>query len=80
MSVPFWCVVGARVYALWQITESGETGRLEARFPEGAYIHANAGEAGTVEHVEDDTCTVRFDRTGTATVVDPRHEITRGVK
>ena len=44
-----------------------------AKFPDYDYIHAEEGEAGIIENIDD--CngdllpTVRFDRTGTATLV-----------
>ncbi len=61
--------VGTKVKAAKQITESGIEGDPAALFPAGAYIHAEAGDEGTVVYVEDGNPTVRFDRTGTATLV-----------
>lgn len=61
---------GLRVRALRQITEDGTVpGDPTAEFPKGRYIHAEEGDVGTVEGVDDNTPTVRFDRTGTATIV-----------
>lgn len=63
---------GTRVKALKNITESGKTpGCKDAIFLEEDYIHALKGEMGTVEGVDDNTPTVRFDKTGTATIVGP---------
>jgi len=66
---------GTRVRAVSQITEGGETpGDRAAEFPARGYIHAEPGEVGVIEHVEEATNapTVRFERTGTATVVGPQ--------
>ena len=67
--------VDTRVVAECYITESGHIHLAdeEAVFPDPDYIHARVGELGTVVHVEYDkderVPTVRFDRTGTATIV-----------
>jgi hypothetical protein len=63
-----------RVKATGTITENGNLpGDPNAAFPAGEYIHALAGDEGTVVYVdvdgEVDVPTVRFDRTGTATIV-----------
>lgn len=51
--------IGSRVVAVQQIAEPGFG------------VHAETGDAGEVVHVEDGIPTVRFERTGTATIVDP---------
>lgn len=62
-------LVGTRVVATKQITEGGNAGDPNAVFPDAAYIHAEKDEPGTVEHVDGDgEPTIRFDRTGTATI------------
>jgi hypothetical protein len=64
--------VGQSVKATRQITEAGGViiGDEAAKFPDPAYIHANRGDSGIVEHIDGDgEPTVRFDRTRTATVV-----------
>jgi hypothetical protein len=66
-----------RVTATHQITEAGGevVGDPDAVFPAPNYIHAEDGELGTVEHCEagpNGEPTVRFDRTGTATIVAHR--------
>lgn len=62
--------VGLKVVALRQITEDGNVpGDPEVEFPMGRYIHANEGDRGEVEGIDDGTPTVRFERTGTATIV-----------
>ena len=64
--------VGDRVRATKTITESGKgPGREDAKRLDPDWIHARAGELGTVEHVDYPLTwpTVRFDRTGTATIV-----------
>ena len=61
-----------RVRALMRITEGGwrHPGDPDAKFPSPNYIHAEKDEEGRVEHVNDDgMATVRFDRTGTSTIV-----------
>lgn len=62
---------GQFVRATHTITEGGTgyQGRDAASFPQPEYIHARAGDIGRVELIDDDTPTVRFERTGTATVV-----------
>lgn len=70
-------MVGSRVRALVWVTESGDgRGSLGAKFPDPDYVHAKPGELGTIVCVDpepDGTPTVRWDRTGTATIVrDPR--------
>tara|TARA_R100000152_G_C6646971_1_gene89732 strand:- start:234 stop:473 length:240 start_codon:yes stop_codon:yes gene_type:complete len=66
---------GKKVVARVQITEGGgPSNDPSAAFPDYDYIHAEKGELGTVENIDD--CngemlpTVRFDRTGTATLVN----------
>lgn len=63
--------VGDRVKAVKQITESGKLpGNPEADPLDCDGIHAEAGEFGTVAHWHEGILpTVRFDRTGTATMV-----------
>jgi hypothetical protein len=66
--------VGQKVEALVVITEGGDAigdtvGDPNAIFPSPYYIHALIGEHGVVEMVDCDVATVRFDRTGTATIV-----------
>lgn len=61
--------VGTKVKATKQITESGTEGDPAAVFPAGAYIHAEKGDVGEVVYVENGNPTVRFERTGTATLV-----------
>ena len=81
--------VGDQVFAVRQIVEGGaplagqgdptlkvnrEGKTAEEVFPK-LYIH-EAGEVGTIEYINDDGIpTVRFKRTGTATIVDPEVEI-----
>lgn len=62
-------IVGSRVVATCQITEGGGSGDSNAKFPEPTYIHAEKNDRGTVETIDDGCYTVRFDRTGTATIV-----------
>ena len=85
--------VGTVVCATKTITEAGELlGDSEATFwrdpddhskgTNGNYIHAVVGDIGKVEHIDDPkhpTPTVRFARTGTATIVGP-DEISLAVK
>lgn len=62
--------VGDKVRALEQIVEDGSTrGNPDAKFPEHEYIHAEEDELGVIVGVDDGMAMVRFDRTGTATVV-----------
>lgn len=62
--------VGGRVRASKQITEGGAIANPDATFPQPGYIHAERGDIGTIEHVESDGAyMVRFDHTGTSTVV-----------
>jgi hypothetical protein len=63
--------VGQNVIAVQTITEDGESeGSREAEFPDGNYIHAVSGDMGEVLHLnEKNLPTVRFERTGTATLV-----------
>lgn len=73
--------VGQRVRATRKVTESGDpNGHWSARFPDPMYIHACKGDFGTVEHVNDEgTPDVRFDRTGTSTIVgDDEVELLEG--
>jgi hypothetical protein len=62
---------GQRVRAKHEITESGKVpGDPKAKFPASLYIHAAAGDVGVVEGVDGgEVATVRFERTGTATIV-----------
>ena len=63
--------IGQRVWATGTVTEGGATADRSAKFPDAGYIHAEAGDEGTVEYVDvDGYATVRFDRTRTATIVD----------
>jgi hypothetical protein len=62
------------VEAVTTITESGNdnVGDPKAIYPQPQYIHAVAGDIGFVEYVDEDGYPmVRFDRTGTATTLDP---------
>ena len=62
---------GLPCVATRQVTESGKgLGDPEAMFPSPMYIHAETGESGVVVGL-DPACgvTVRFNRTGTATLV-----------
>ncbi len=62
------------VSAEHELTEAGwgTAGDPDAVFPEPAYIHATIGDHGTVVDItEDGYPTVRFHRTGTATLVHP---------
>lgn len=65
--------VGQRVKATRQITEGGHgvPGNPDAKdLDDKGWIHAEKDEEGFVEYVDDKTRpTVRFDRTGTSTVV-----------
>lgn len=63
--------VGDKVVAEQTITEAGgHPGDTSAKFPSPRYIHATEGDIGVVEHVnEEGLPTVRFERTGTATIV-----------
>lgn len=64
--------VGDRVVAEGRITEggAGHPGKESAKFPDPHYIHAEEGDIGVVSGVNDDGLpTVRFERTGTATIV-----------
>lgn len=68
-------IVGQRVIATQQIVEGIPPGNPDAKFPAHDYIHAEKRDEGVVEHVDHDgTPTVRFARTGTATIVRP-HEV-----
>lgn len=64
---------GMRVVATRRVTEGGDKhykGDGSAAFPDPDYIHAERGDHGTVEYVDEDGYpTVFFDRTGTGTVV-----------
>lgn len=64
-------VVGQKVRALKEVTEGGEghDGDPAAKFPEANYIHAREGELGEIEGIDDDYPTVRFEPSGTATLV-----------
>ncbi len=68
--------IGQRVVALKEITESGDgPGSKTAVFSEDNYIHAVKGDVGEIISVDlvgrKVLPTVRFDRTGTATLVFP---------
>lgn len=68
-------IVGQRVVATKQIVEGVAPGNPDAKFPAHDYIHAEKRDEGVVEHVDGDgTPTVRFARTGTATIVG-HHEV-----
>lgn len=68
-------IVGQRVVATTQIVEGIAPGNPKAVFPAYDYIHAEKHDEGVVEHVDGDgTPTVRFARTGTATIVG-HHEV-----
>lgn len=64
---------GQRVRAVKVVTESGkEPDRSAKDLHNPGWVHAEAGESGTVVLVDagnGDIATVRFDRTGTATIV-----------
>lgn len=66
--------VGQRVVANRTITEGSTPPSPTAKFPHGGYVHAVEGDVGYVEGIDDDCATVRFERTGTATVVGD-HEV-----
>lgn len=63
--------IGGSVTAITTITESGILpGDPEAKMPAANYIHALPGDTGKVVHVDEEGYpTVKFDKTGTATVV-----------
>lgn len=63
--------VGDKVVAEQTITEAGgHPGDTSAKFPAPRYIHAVEGDIGEVVHVnEEGLPTVRFERTGTSTLV-----------
>lgn len=62
--------LGEAVVAASRVVEDGVSeGREGARFPEHDYIHAEPGDSGFVVGVDDGVATVRFHRTGTATIV-----------
>jgi hypothetical protein len=63
--------IGQNVLAVGTITEDGESqGSEDAEFPDGNYIHAITGDRGEVLHLNEECLpTVRFERTGTATIV-----------
>ena len=62
---------GQKVRAVKRITEggTGNNGSPDAQFPESNYIHAEKGDLGVVEGVDDGCPTVRFWPKGTATIV-----------
>ena len=65
-------MIGTQVKAKQQITESGlRPGDATDTFPDPSYIHAEIGETGTVVHTDNVGNTVRWDRTGTATICWP---------
>lgn len=61
--------VGDRVAATHTVYENPDKKNEAGPFPAGGYVHAAAGEIGIVEHVCEGSPTVRFVRTGTATIV-----------
>lgn len=66
--------LGMRVKSIDIITEGGdgEAPDFDAKTFVGnpGFVHAEPGDMGTVEYVDDDGCpTIRFDKTGTATIV-----------
>ena len=70
--------IGDKVVAKEVITEGGSnTPDPKARYPDYDYIHAEKGDVGIVEYIDDSTIdhfgvalpTVRFEKTGTATIV-----------
>ena len=64
---------GDRVVATQVVTESGAGGDESAVVPDPEYTHAVGGDTGMVVHVEQGgLATVRFDRTGTSTIVHDR--------
>ena len=68
-------IVGQRVIATSRSSRVSRPGIPDAKFPAHDYIHAEKRDEGVVEHVDHDgTPTVRFARTGTATIVRP-HEV-----
>jgi hypothetical protein len=66
-------VVNDKVRAACRIVEDGtKQGKKGLPFPNPEYIHAEEGDEGVVEYVSGAGIpTVRFNRTGTATVVAP---------
>jgi hypothetical protein len=69
MEVPMF-KVGQKVQAMGTITENGGPADEAAEFPAGGYIHARVGDMGVVLHLNDEGLpTVRFEHTGTATIV-----------
>jgi len=66
--------IGTKVVAVTMITEGGPStpGNPAATdMLDSGWIHAQAGEKGVIESLNDDRApTVRFDRTGTATILD----------
>ncbi|GEM_PF-5524890 len=70
-------IPGQRVRATCQVTEGGGGGGGdptkpfldEDGYPDPAYVHAEPGEEGVVESIDNGDPFVRFDRTGTATIV-----------
>jgi len=62
--------VGDKVTANKIITEGGGDVDLNATFPMKSYVHALPGDVGEVIHLQEEGLpTVRFERTGTATIV-----------
>jgi len=61
---------GMKVIAVTTITEGSEYENPNAKIGENGYIYAKPCDIGTVEYVDQDGCpTVRFDKTGSATIV-----------
>lgn len=63
--------IGQRVRARRRITEGGQghPGKSNAEFPDPDYVHAERGDEGFIEGIDDGVPTVRFDPSGTATAV-----------
>ena len=67
--------VGDKVTATQMITEDHLVADRTAKFPSPHYIHADSGDHGVIEYIDDDGCpTVRFYITGTSTIIGD-HEI-----
>jgi hypothetical protein len=64
--------VGQRIRALKTVTEGGWDcpGDIGAKFPSPNYIHAQKGDLGCIEYVDQDGMpTAKFCRTETSTIV-----------
>ncbi|MCB9682208.1 MAG: hypothetical protein H6733_12145 [Alphaproteobacteria bacterium] len=64
-------VVGMRVRAMTRIVEDDLPPADGVAPGEPGWLHCEAGDAGTVEAVDDGDPTVRFDVSGTATMCAP---------